>query len=102
MDFETLFLSVLAEHHDYLMRVRRYEEGGYEIVSFCHCSEFVVVIKKADNLDKHFDFIRARLSELKLHLTKPVRCEVHFNKRRKSVPEGLNLHRWGDYATINI
>ena len=97
MDFERLFTTVLSEHHDYFMRTRRFEEGGYEIVSFSHFSEFVVIVKYADNLDQHFDFMRRKLSEI---IVKPVRCEVHFQKPRKVVSDGLRLHRWGDYATI--
>jgi hypothetical protein len=99
MDFENLFITVLSHTQDYLMRMRRYEEGGYEIVSFCDYSQFTVVIKYADNLVKHFEFMKRKLDEVK---AKPVRCEVHFQKRRKSVPKELILHRWGDYATFDI
>ena len=47
------------------------------------------------------DFL-SLLQELKTLKPIPIRCEVHFKKRRKSVPEELLLHRWGDYATFKI
>jgi hypothetical protein len=101
MDFLTLFEKVISQHHDHNMRVRRYENDGYEIVSFSHYSEFVVVIKNVDDdLEKHFNDMLEMLQTLKPPI--PIRCEVHFKKRRKSVPEELLLHRWGDYATFKI
>lgn len=101
MDFLTLFEKVISQHRDHNMRVRRYEKDGYEVVSFCHYSEFVVVIRNVDDgLGKHFNTMLEMLQGLKT--LKPIRCEVHFKKRQKNVPEELILHRWGDYATFKI
>jgi hypothetical protein len=102
-DFESLFVKVLSKSEDKLMRMRRYEEGGYEIVTFCDWSQFTVVIKNVCEKDEaHWPSMAKSLEKLQADLSKPVRCEVHFKKPRKQVPQELKLHRWGDYATFVI
>jgi hypothetical protein len=102
-DFESLFVKVLSKSEDKLMKMRRYEERDYEIVTFCDWSQFTVVIKNVDEkLDLQLLVMAKKLQRLQADLSKPVRCEVHFKKRRKQVPLQLKLHRFGDYATFVI